>query len=115
MKNYTGFHHRARYGSVEYDIDPNESVSTAVVRAVSAVEGRKPDSLPTLEAVLDSDALDTLFAPQADGTLRKGGRVSLVYSDCRVTIDNGEYLTIQPLEIHRHAAIDEGSSGGCAR
>ena len=83
---------------MEYEIGPNESVSTAVVRAVSAVEGRAPDSLPPLATVLDPVALDGLFAPQFDGEARTGGRISFVYSTCRVTVDNGEYLTLHPLE-----------------
>lgn len=83
---------------MEYEIGPQESVSSAVVRAVCAVEGREPDSLPPLFAVLDPDALDGLFAPRPVGTARTGGRISFVYSKSRVTIDNGEYLTIQPLE-----------------
>lgn len=83
---------------MEYEIGTNEAVSTAVVRAVSAVVGREPCSLPPLEAVLDPDALDALFGPLPDGETRLGGRVSFVYSHCRVTVDNGEYLTVRPLE-----------------
>lgn len=83
---------------MEYEIDPDESVSMAVVYAVSAVEGREPRSLEPLADVLDPDALDALFAPLADGTLRPGGRVSFVYSECRVTVDNAEYLTLQLLD-----------------
>ena len=81
---------------MEYEIGPEESVSTAVIRAVSAVEGREPTSLGPLTAILDPDALDALFVA------RTGGRVSFVFSNCRVTIDNDEYLTLQPLEsLHR--------------
>lgn len=83
---------------MEYDIARDESVSMAVVRAVSAVEGRKPQSLPPLANVLDTDALDVLFDARGDGTARTGGRLSFVYSNCRITIDNGEHLTLQPLE-----------------
>ncbi|MDS0301082.1 hypothetical protein NDI76_20305 [Halogeometricum sp. S1BR25-6] len=83
---------------MEYEIEGGESVSMAVVRAVSAVEGRKPCFLRTLTDVLDPDALDALCALQYDGTSRTGGRVSFVYSGCYVTVDNGEYLTVQLLE-----------------
>lgn len=83
---------------MEYEIERSESVSRAVVRAVSAVDGRKPGSLPPLERVLDPDALDALFDPQSDGAPRIGGRLSFVYSRCRVTLDNGEFLTVQPLD-----------------
>ena len=87
---------------MEYDIGPNESVTTAVRRAVSAVEGREPCSLQPLADVLDPDALDELFASRPGGRSRTGGRISFIYSDCRVSIDNGEYLTLQPLEPRFH-------------
>lgn len=82
---------------MEYEIGRTESVSTAVVRAVSAVEGRKPCSLRPLAYVLDTDALNALFEHRSSGQPRMGGCLSFVYSDCRVSIDNGEYLTIEPL------------------
>lgn len=83
---------------MESEIGENESVSTAVVRAVSAVEGRKRGSLPPLTDVIDPDALDALFESQSDNISRTGGRLSFIYSRCRVAIDNGEFLTIEPLE-----------------
>jgi len=83
---------------MEYDIGADEPVSTAVVRAVSAAEGRDPQSLPPLANVLDTDALNALFGSRGDGAARTGGRLSFVYSNCRLTIDNGEYLTLELLE-----------------
>ncbi|WP_311171682.1 HalOD1 output domain-containing protein [Halobellus ordinarius] len=83
---------------MEYEIGAGESVSTAVVRAVSAVEGRDPRSLRPLADVFDPDALDTLFGSRGDGTPRPGGRLTFVYSKCCVTVDNGEYLTIDPID-----------------
>jgi hypothetical protein len=83
---------------MEYEIGPDESVSTAVVRAVSAVEGVDQQSLRPLAEVLDPDALDVLFDSRGDGTSRPGGRLTFVYSKCSVTIDNGEYLTLHPID-----------------
>ena len=82
---------------MEYEIEPTESVSTAVVRAVSAVEGREPGSIGPLADVLDPDALDALFESRDTDQPRIGGRLSFVFSGCRVTVENGEYLTIEPL------------------
>ncbi len=81
---------------MEYGIGADEPVSGAVVRAVSAVEGREPLSLPPLGNVLDTDALDALFADRSNGTPRTGGRISFVYSNCRLTVDNGEYHADTP-------------------
>ncbi|WP_394348463.1 HalOD1 output domain-containing protein [Natronococcus sp.] len=83
---------------MEYEIGVDESVATAIVRAVSAVEGRQPGSMPPLTHVINPDALDALFDSRSNGEPRIGGRFSLVYSRCRVTVDNGEYLTVQLLE-----------------
>lgn len=83
---------------MEYEIGGDELVSTAVVRAVSAVRGHEPCSLRPLADVVDPSALDTLFDPRYDGTPRTGGRFSFIYNDCHITIDNGEYLTLQLLE-----------------
>jgi hypothetical protein len=53
---------------VDYDIDPDERVSMAVVRAVSAVDGRIPESLPPLAERIDPGALDAVFAASSDGS-----------------------------------------------
>ncbi len=98
VKKYWWFPCESPRATMEYEIGADESVSVAVVRAVSAVDGREPCSLPPLSHVIDTDALDVLFDPQSDGHTRRGGRVSFVYDHCRVTIDNGEYLTIHPLD-----------------
>jgi hypothetical protein len=100
---------------MEYDIGASEAVSTAVVRAVSALEDRKPQSLRPLVEILDPDALDSLFEARGKGTARPGGRLSFVYSNCQVTIDNGEYLTLQL--INPQMRDDRGSkvTDGCVR
>lgn len=82
---------------MEYEIRPDESVSVAVVRAVSALEDREPDQLQPFSDVLDPDALDKIFEGHQDGTPRIGGHVSFVYSSCQVTIEHGEYLTVEKL------------------
>lgn len=83
---------------MESEIGENESMSTAVLRAVSAVTGRKPGSLQPLADVINPDALDALFEPWSDDVPRTGRRLSFNYSSCRVTIDNGEFLAIEPFE-----------------
>lgn len=82
---------------MEYEIAGDETVSMAVLRAVSAVEGCDPLSLKPLADVIDTDALDALFAPRHGGTSRSGGQLSFVYSNCQVTVEDGERLTLRPL------------------
>ena len=115
VKNVGAFCRVARIRPVEYEIRPGESVSTAVVRAVSAVEGREPCSLRPLADVIDPTALDSLFDPRYDGTPRTGGRLSFVYNDCCITIDNGEYLTLQLLEGRFYDDRDQEFSDRCVR
>lgn len=91
---------RPRKRNMETEIGPHESVRAAVVRSVSAVEGCEPSTLGPLTDVLNPNALDTLFDSQPDGKPRTGGCLSFIYSHCRVTIDNGEYLTVQLLDNH---------------
>lgn len=106
VKNSGTFYRPPRCRTVEYELGPDERVSAAVVRAVSAVEGRDPGSLRPLADVVDPAALDSLFDPRSDGTPRTGGRLSFVFSGCRVTVDNGEYLTLQLLEDRSCAGPD---------
>jgi hypothetical protein len=90
--------------SMDYDIGADESVSTAVVRAVSAVEGRDPLSLRPLADVLDPDALDVVFDSRTNGGTPSDVRFTFVYSKCCVTIENGEYLTLDPIDPRIHRA-----------
>lgn len=98
---------------VDYQIDPDESVSTAVVRAVSALEGVDPRSLRPLAEVLDPESLDSLFAPTHDDTPRRGGRVSFVYAGYEIAVENAEFLTLDPIDyvpngVRRRASADGG-------
>ncbi len=97
---------------MEYDIEPAESVSEAVIRAVRVFDGRDPCSTRPLAAVVNPDALDALFAERNDGGPRAGGRVSFVYGHCRVTVDNGEFLTVQPLQVRPRPVGDGGLGVG---
>lgn len=94
---------------MEYDIEPDESVSMAVVRAVSALTGGEPCSMRPLTDVVDPDALNTLFAVRNTGRPRLGGRVSFVYEDCHVTVEDGEYLSVEPVRFRPRATGDEVS------
>lgn len=97
---------------MNYQIEPDESISTAVVRAVSALHGVDPCSLRPLADVLDPESLDLLFAPTHDGTPRRGGRVSFVYADCEIAIENAEFLTAVPLDHVRSTGRARASTDG---
>lgn len=91
---------------MDYTIGSNESVSMAIVRAVSALNNCDPRSMRPLTTAIDPDALDTLFAARSDEEPRPGGRVSFVWEHCRVSVDNDEYLTVEPIRIRHRTAGD---------
>lgn len=91
---------------MEYEVGPDELVSMAVVRAVSTVRDCEPCALTPLATVIDPDALDSLFGPQHNGLPRNGGRLSFIYSNCRVTINHNEYIHIEPVGLN-HLGTEE--------
>lgn len=78
----------------------NESVSIAVVYAVSDVLETEPESMQQLTEVIDPDALDSLFSQRLNGQSRESesGQVKFVYSGCEVTVENGEFITVDEIE-----------------
>lgn len=98
---------------MEYEPASGETVSMAVLRAVSAIEGREPLDLPPLAGVLDPDALDMLFATYGDAEQPQSGRISFEFSKSRVTVDCGETLTVRAVcepqpNVSGHAGNSEG-------
>lgn len=106
VKNHPCFPRLLRSEGMEYEIESDELVSMAVIRAVSAMDGRGPCSLPPLADELDPDALDSLFAPGPEGSPRNGGHLSFVYAGYRVGVDDAEYLTIESVD-RLGAGLDE--------
>lgn len=87
---------------MECEPGKDESMSMAVVQAVSAIEGKDPLALPPLADVINTDALDTLFDAGGEDVPRTGGRLSFVYSRCRITVEDGERVTLHPLDFELH-------------
>ena len=69
--------------------EPDESVTMAVIRAVSDAIGTGPEELPPLADAVDPDALETLFAgsrTSAEVSFRYAGRSVTVAADRTVTV-----------------------------
>ena len=98
VKNSTCFSDPARGYRMNHEIEPGESVSMAVIDAISSTANRDPASMRPLAEMLDPDALDALFAPRENGEQRPGGEVSFIYSGYRVTIQNGEFISIRQMD-----------------
>jgi hypothetical protein len=79
-------------------VDPDGSPSVAVVQAVAELTGRDVTDLDSLERVVDTDALDALFAPRPNGE-RRTGRFSFEYEGFAVSISFDDAVTVR---IHDH-------------
>lgn len=70
---------------MEYEIDPDESASMAVVRAVSNYTDTPPAELEPLYDVVDPEALDALVCGLEPGS-RRGREIRFRYDDVDVTV-----------------------------
>ena len=71
----------------------DESVSIAVVTAVSTRRGVAPTELPPLYEWIDPDALDALFKPTRRGGPRRG-ELEFTYDGHEITVTHGDCLEI---------------------
>lgn len=78
-------------GSTDNGFD--ESVSIAVVSAVSTRRGVSPTELPPLYEWIDPDALDALFKPTRRGGPRRG-ELEFTYDGHDIAIECGDGLEI---------------------
>lgn len=81
---------------MEYNITPDESMSGAVLEAVSEAEDTPRELLPILSEVVNPDALNELFW-HGDET-DSHGHLSFAYSNCIVSTDCKDYIRIKPVD-----------------
>jgi len=89
---------------MEYAIQPDVSISVAVVEAVSDAEKCQPTELPRLSTVIDPDALDSLFVETGDDQPARNGTLSFAFSNSRVTVEDGETITVECKRTKRMSA-----------
>ncbi|ELY60639.1 HalOD1 output domain-containing protein [Natronolimnohabitans innermongolicus] len=75
-----------------FDTMSRRPPSRSIIEAVAEAEGvpaheLRPPTYESLHTVIDPDALDALFEPHADGTVRPAGRVTFPYCGYTVTVD----------------------------
>ena len=81
---------------MEYEIDPDESASMAVVRAVSNDTDTPPAELEPLYDVVDPEALDALVCGLEPGA-RREREIRFRYDDVNVTVTPTHvYLNEEP-------------------
>ncbi|EMA36076.1 HalOD1 output domain-containing protein [Natronobacterium lacisalsi] len=87
-------------GGDSIDGTVRQQPSQAVVEAVAAAEGisseeLRPPEYEPLHAVVDPDALDSLFASHADGQPRPGGAVTFEFCGYEVTVDERGAVSLE--------------------
>ena len=79
---------------VQYDRLDSEPLSVAVVDAVATFTNESVTELEPLHYTINTDALERLFEPRADG-VRSGGSVTFEYHDCLVTVSADGEIRIE--------------------
>jgi len=77
------------------EIRPDESVSEAVVHAVSTVENSRPRALPSLYGTVNPEALNDLFRPENGRDTRRSDMVSFRFSESLVTVGADKRIRVE--------------------
>lgn len=80
----------------EYEWGSVESVASLVVETVAEFSGKEPTELERLYARIDTDALDRLFRPLAEGGSRTGGNVEFPFDDYVVSVHADGRIVVEP-------------------
>lgn len=81
--------------TVEVSYENDSHLGTVVVEALSeATDTDISEMNIELNAVLDPDALDTLFAPRPDGTRREGGTIVFELMGRTVHVETGDETVV---------------------
>ena len=77
--------------------DADEELSETDVHAVLEATGDDPTDV-NLNAVVQPDALNSLFASNHDGTPRSGGTLQFEFAGCLVTVHGDGEVVVEPQE-----------------
>lgn len=78
---------------VRVSLDECPAPSVAVIEAVAEATDTDPMNLPQLHDIVDTEALDLLFAERGGGGQRAGGTVTFEYANCEVVV-NGDVAVV---------------------
>ncbi|WP_132059609.1 HalOD1 output domain-containing protein [Halorussus amylolyticus] len=78
------------------ELTDGESITEAVTNALSSVLETETTSMEPLHSVVDTDALEAIFAPRGDGTPRKSGFVEFEYDSARVRVEGRTVVVYRP-------------------
>lgn len=82
---------------LHHDWGSDEEVSTVIVKAVAEVMDVQAIDIEPLYKAINPDALNKIYAPTAEGELRKGGgSTTVTVNDCTVTVYWDGEIEIKP-------------------
>lgn len=79
---------------IHHDSTSDDSVAETVVRSVAAIRGLDPMAVESPHDQLDTDALNTLFRPRANGRHRTDGYVRFSLNECAVFVYANDLIEI---------------------
>ncbi|MGB9930394.1 HalOD1 output domain-containing protein [Haloarcula amylolytica] len=80
---------------INREVRSAESVSEAVVHAVSTLEDCHPRALPSLYGVVNPEALNDLFRRDTEHEARRSDLVSFRFSESLVTVGADERIRVE--------------------
>ena len=80
---------------INREVRSAESVSEAVVLAVSTAENCHPRALPALYGVVNPESLNDLFTQTSERETAGTESVSFRFSECLVTVDADECIKVE--------------------
>ena len=93
----------------EFDPSTN-SASEELIKAVARLNDVDPVELPILADFIDPEALDALFQPREDGTLRRtSGQVEFTYGAYHVMVYSQGAINLSPHRSNGTVAFSETS------
>jgi len=73
--------------SAQYSWGGNMTLVQTIVETMVSATGRSPEELSPLHHVVDVDALESIFGPRGNGTLRPvTGEISFMYENYEVVV-----------------------------
>ena len=94
----TDHHHTGAENGYQVTFDAGDSVSDLLRETIVELDERAPQNLPALDDVVDTDALDALFAPRVDGEERSDdSTLSLTYAGYDVRVHANGLVVLSAL------------------
>lgn len=91
-----GYNPRTGAYHLYHDWSDESPIIETVLRSVAAITNLDPTDLESPNQTVDTDALNALFRPIADGQARESGYVSFPLNDCDVIVHADGEVEVHP-------------------